>query len=119
MVKLIADLRKAFREGSLDHRWRVYLRPRILIIAELGYIKLDQEATGLFFRLVSQRYERGSMIVTSNKGFSEWGEIFSDLAAATAILDSCCITHRSSIFVVTVIALGKGSGSIDRIWWLC
>ena len=95
MAKLIADLRKAFREGSLERRWRVYLRPRILIIDELGYIQLDQEATGLFFRLVSQRYERGSMIVTSNKGFSEWGEIFSDLAAATAILDR--LLHHSQI----------------------
>jgi len=95
MAKLIADLRKAFREGSLERRWRVYLRPKILIIDELGYIQLDQEATGLFFRLVSQRYERGSMIVTSNKGFSEWGEIFSDLAAATAILDR--LLHHSQI----------------------
>lgn len=87
MAKLISDLRKAYQEGRLERRWRVYLRPKLLIIDEIGYIQLDQEATGLFFRLVSQRYERGSMIITSNKGFGEWGAIFSDIAAATAILD--------------------------------
>jgi len=67
----------------------------VLIIDEIGYMGLDQEATGLFFRLVSQRYERGSMILTSNKGFGEWADIFSDIAAATAILDR--LLHHSHI----------------------
>lgn len=95
MAKLISDLRKAYQEGRLERRWRVYLRPKVLIIDEIGYIQLDREATGLFFRLVSQRYEKGSMILTSNKGFVEWGEIFSDIAAATAILDR--LLHHSHI----------------------
>jgi len=95
MGKLIADLKRAYHEGRLERRWRVYLRPKVLIIDEIGYISLDQEATGLFFRLVSQRYERGSMILTSNKGFGEWADIFSDIAAATAILDR--LLHHSHI----------------------
>lgn len=60
----------------------MYLRPAVLVIDEIGYTQAE-----LFFRLVSDRYERGSMIPTSNKYFSDWGELLSDNVLATALLD--------------------------------
>jgi DNA replication protein DnaC len=61
--------------------------PRLLILDELGYLPLSREEASLFFRMLVRRYERGSLIVTSNKSFADWGEIFNDQVLATAILD--------------------------------
>ncbi len=62
-------------------------RPTLLVVDEVGYILFDPEAASLMFSLVSNRYERASMIVISNKPFSVWGEIFGDDMAATAMID--------------------------------
>ena len=61
--------------------------PRLLILDELGYLPLSREEASLFFRLLVRRYEHGSLIVTSNKGFADWGDVFNDPVLATAILD--------------------------------
>src|SRR5450830_1810993 len=61
--------------------------PKVLIVDEIGYLPLERQEASLFFRLVARRYEKGSIILTSNKGFADWGEIFSDQVVATAILD--------------------------------
>ena len=61
--------------------------PRVLILDELGYLPLTREEASLFFRLLVRRYERASLIVTSNKRFVDWGEVFNDQILATAILD--------------------------------
>jgi len=87
MDRLIADLRKAEREGRLEKRWKVYQRPGLLLVDEIGYSHLDRESGNLFFQLICSRYERGSIILTSNKGFGEWGELMGDIPLATAILD--------------------------------
>jgi DNA replication protein DnaC len=71
----------------LDRRMRVYLRPRILIVDEVGYLPLAPLASNLFFQLVSARYEKGSIILTSNKSFGEWGELMGDPVLANAVLD--------------------------------
>ena len=84
---LIADLKKALNQGHLDRRWRVYLRPAVLVIDEVGYLQLDRQEAELLFRLISERYEHGSIILTSNKYFSDWGELLSDNVLATALLD--------------------------------
>ena len=84
---LIDDLRKAQTLGKLERRFGVYLRPAVLVIDEIGYTQLSRQEAELFFRLVSDRYERGSMILTSNKYFSDWGELLSDNVLATALLD--------------------------------
>lgn len=84
---LIADLKKAVMQGRLERRWRIYLRPDLLIIDEMGYMQLDRQSAELFFRLVCARYETGSIVLTSNKFFSDWGELMSDTVIATAILD--------------------------------
>ncbi|PKK40394.1 Mobile element protein [Clostridiaceae bacterium JG1575] len=87
MDRLLADLSKAEREGQLERRWKVYRRPDILMIDEIGYSRLKQDTGNLFFQLVCMRYEQGSMILTSTKGFGDWGDLMGDTALATAILD--------------------------------
>jgi len=91
---LVTDLGRAYREGRLDRRMRVYLAPRVLVIDEMGYLPLDDLGATIFFQLVSARYERGSIILTSNKSYGEWGSIFGDPIIATAILDR--LLHHST-----------------------
>jgi len=91
---LVTDLGRAYREGRLDRRMRVYLAPKVLIIDEMGYLPLDDMGATIFFQLVSARYERGSIILTSNKSYGDWGSIFGDPIIATAILDR--LLHHST-----------------------
>jgi DNA replication protein DnaC len=91
---LVNDLGRAYREGRLDRRMRVYLAPKVLIIDEMGYLPLDDLGATIFFQLVSARYERGSIILTSNKSYGDWGSVFGDPIIATAILDR--LLHHST-----------------------
>ena len=84
---LIAVLTKAHAEGRLDEKLKVFTTPRLLIIDEIGYLPIDRLGANLFFQLISRRYERGPMILTSNQSFGAWGEVFGDRIIATAILD--------------------------------
>jgi DNA replication protein DnaC len=84
---LIAVLTKAHAEGRLDEKLKVFTTPRLLIIEEIGYLPIDRVGANLFFQLISRRYERGPMILTSNQSFGAWGEVFGDRIIATAILD--------------------------------
>jgi len=74
-------------EGRLEDRLKVYTMPRLLIIDEIGYLPIDRTGANLFFQLISRRYERGPMILTSNQGFGSWDDVFGDRVIATAILD--------------------------------
>jgi len=74
---------------------RVYLAPKVLVIDEVGYLPLDDLGATIFFQLVSARYERGSIILTSNKSYGDWGSIFGDSIIATAILDR--LLHSTTI----------------------
>jgi DNA replication protein DnaC len=85
--ELVADLGQAARENRLERRLRIYLAPKLLVIDEMGYLPLDEVGATIFFQLVSARYERGSLVLTSNKSYGEWGSIFHDPIIATAILD--------------------------------
>ena len=73
---------------------KVYLAPKLLIVDEMGYLPLDDLGATIFFQLVSARYERGSIILTSNKSYGDWGTIFGDPIIATAILD--WLLHHST-----------------------
>jgi DNA replication protein DnaC len=84
---LITSLTRALTEGRLDDRLKVYTVPRLLIIDEIGYLPIDRAGANLFFQLISRRYERGPMILTSNQSFGSWGEVFGDRVIATAVLD--------------------------------
>ena len=87
MVDLIEMLHRDAKEDRLDHRLRTLCKPKLLILDEMGYFPLDRMAAQFLFRLVSRRYHKGSVILTSNKSFGEWGDIFADPVLATAILD--------------------------------
>jgi DNA replication protein DnaC len=93
--ELIEDLRRAQSEHRLDRRMRVYLAPKVLIVDEFGVWPYDRVAATALFTLISARYERGSVILTSNKGFAEWGEVLGDTVIATAILDR--LLHHSHV----------------------
>lgn len=84
---LMTRLVKATHENRLERALKQLVYPKLLIIDEIGYLPLSREEASLFFRLTVRRYERASTIVTSNKSFLDWGEIFNDHILATAILD--------------------------------
>jgi DNA replication protein DnaC len=87
LVDMIEALTKAEREGRLVDKLRFYARASLLIVDEIGYLPITPGGANLFFQLVNARYEKGAMILTSNRGFAEWGEIFGDPVVATALLD--------------------------------
>jgi len=87
-------LNKANSENRLEQTLKQLTYPRLLIIDEVGYLPLSRVEASLFFRLVVRRYERASLIITSNKSFLDWGEIFNDHILATAILDR--LLHHST-----------------------
>lgn len=84
---LMSRLVRAKQENRLERALAQLVYPKVLIVDEIGYLQLSREEASLFFQLVVRRYERASMIVTSNKSFLDWGEVFNDHVLATAILD--------------------------------
>lgn len=93
--KLIDQLNKAHYENSLSTKLKTLSKYKLLIIDEIGYLPLDKQGANLFFQLISKRYEKNSTIITSNKSFSDWGEIFGDNVIASAILDR--LLHHSTV----------------------
>jgi len=91
---LITRLVRARHENRLDRALQQLTYPKLLIIDEIGDLPLSREEASLFFRLVVRRYERASLMVTSNKSFLDWGEVFNDPVLATAILDR--LLHHAS-----------------------
>jgi DNA replication protein DnaC len=87
LADIVASLAKAEREGQLRERIRFLCRFALLIVDEIGYLPVAAGGGNLFFQLVNARYERGSMILTSNRGFAEWGEVFGHPVVAAALLD--------------------------------
>src|SRR6516165_7154326 len=96
---LLANLGKAESEGNLGEKLTEYTKPRLLIIDELGYLPFERRAAHLFFQLVNRRYEKGSLLVTTNQRVSEWGLVFGDEVLATAILDR--LLHHSHTLMIT------------------
>jgi DNA replication protein DnaC len=97
-MTMVASLAKAHAEGHFEERLMHYSKPKLLIVDELGYLPFEPDAAHLFFQLVSRRYERGSMLLTSNRSVGEWGEVFGDPVVATAILDR--LLHHSHIITI-------------------
>jgi DNA replication protein DnaC len=95
---LVAALAKGHAEGRLEERLAFYAKPKLLIIDELGYLPFEPNAAHLLFQLVSRRYERGSLLITSNRSVGEWGEVFGDAVVATAILDR--LLHHSHVVTI-------------------
>jgi DNA replication protein DnaC len=95
---LLATLAKAENEGQLAERLGFYAKPKLLIVDELGYLPFEKRSAHLFFQLVARRYEKGSMLITTNQMVTQWGGVFGDEVLAAAILDR--LLHHS--FTLTV-----------------
>ncbi len=87
LADLVAVLAEAEREGTLHAKIRFLCRCSLLVVDEIGYLPVTPGGGNLFFRLVNARYEKAAMILTSNRGFAEWGDVFGDPVVATALLD--------------------------------
>ncbi|MFE4825162.1 IS21-like element helper ATPase IstB [Streptomyces sp. NPDC056704] len=84
---MVRHLKAAEDQGRLMSKLTSYLRPAVLVVDEVGYQPLERAEANLVFQVISKRYEKGSITLTSNKTFSEWGQVFGDEVLATAILD--------------------------------
>lgn len=93
---LITTLGKALYENRLEEKLKLLTQPKLLIIDEIGYIPIDRQGANLFFQLVSRRYERGAILLTSNQSLGSWGEVFGDTVIASAILDRL-LHHATTI----------------------
>nr|WP_083673300.1 ATP-binding protein [Limosilactobacillus caccae] len=97
--ELIERLKLAYQENRLEPMLKNYLRYKLLIIDEIGYLPIDDLGSNLFFQLISRRYEKKSIIVTTNIPLSKWGQTFSNPTIANAILDR--LVHHSEIFKIS------------------
>ena len=96
---LIQALKKAYSQNRLDDKLRTLSKYKLLIIDEVGYLPIDIEAANMLFQLINKRYEKNSTIITTNKPFAKWGELFGDNMIANAILDR--LLHHSHVINIT------------------
>ena len=87
MADLVDLVQQDLKEDRLERRLHALSKPKLLILDEMGYVPLDQRSAQFLFRLISRRYQKGSIILTSNKSYGEWGDLVSDYVLATAMLD--------------------------------
>jgi DNA replication protein DnaC len=97
-LPLIATLTKAYADNHLEERLKQYCLPKLLVIDEIGDIPIDRHGAHLFFQLISRRYERGAIILTSNQSFGQWADVFGDPIMATAILAR--LLHHSHVLTI-------------------
>jgi DNA replication protein DnaC len=98
-IEVINDLQGAQKNGGLKRALKKYLRPALLILDEVGYLPIDQKGADLLFQVISQRYERGSIVLTTNKPFKQWPSIFNnDSTIASAVLDR--LLHHADTVVI-------------------
>ncbi len=97
-TSLVTQLARAHAEGRFEEKLVQFTKPRLLVFYELGYLPFKANAAHLFFQLVNRRYERGAMLVTSNRSVAEWGLVFGDAVVATAILDR--LLHHSHVITI-------------------
>jgi DNA replication protein DnaC len=95
---LLAALAKAETDGQLAERLMFYSKPKLLIIDELGYLPFERRSAHLLFQLVARRYERGSLLITTNQVVTQWGTVFGDDVLAAAILDR--LLHHSHTLMI-------------------
>jgi DNA replication protein DnaC len=98
-ISVINDLSAAQKRGLLKRQLKAYLRPQLLALDELGYLPIDQHGADLLFQVISLRYERGSIVLTTNKPFKQWASIFNnDRTIASAVLDR--LLHHAETIVI-------------------
>jgi DNA replication protein DnaC len=96
---LVADLRRAHNTGNYNHRLAQYVRPRLLVLDELGYLPLDAGGADMLFGVIAKRYEQVSTIITSNLAFKNWDQIFGNATTASAVLDR--LLHHADVLVIS------------------
>jgi DNA replication protein DnaC len=98
-ISVINDLATAQKRGLLKRQLKTYLRPDLLALDEVGYLPIDQHGADLLFQVISQRYEQGSIVLTTNKPFKQWPSIFNnDSTIASAVLDR--LLHHAQTIVI-------------------
>ena len=109
-IDIVNTLAAARKMGRLKEELKRYLRPAVLLVDELGYLPIDKTGADLLFQVISQRYEHGSIILTTNRIYKEWAEIFNqDSTLTSAVLDR--LLHHAE----TVMIEGKSYRMKDRI----
>lgn len=96
---LIQSLKKAHLQNRLDDKLKTLAKYKLLIIDEVGYLPIDIDSANMLFQLINKRYEKNSTIITTNKPFSKWGELFGDNMIANAILDR--LLHHAHVITIT------------------
>ena len=118
LAELITSLEEAQAAGHLQQRLKVLTHPALLVIDEIGYLPVTRTGAMLFFQLMSRRYETASTVLTSNKGFEEWGQVLGDEVMAAALIDR--LLHHCHIVSALLhgdsrqAALGKQYGLLTR-----
>lgn len=108
-IEAVNNLIAAQKVGRLKQELKKYSKPQVLIIDELGYLPIDKTGADLIFQIISQRYERGALIITSNRAYKDWAEIFNnDSTLTSAMLDR--LLHHAQ----TVLIKGKSYRMKDR-----
>ncbi len=98
-INVINELSAAQKDGALKQQLKKYLRPQVLILDEVGYLPIDQRGADLLFQTISQRYERGSIILTTNKAFKQWPAIFNNDSTITAAVLDRLLHHAETIVI--------------------
>ncbi|MFQ6084417.1 MAG: ATP-binding protein, partial [Candidatus Aminicenantia bacterium] len=98
VTEMVNNLISSKADNTYHLKMKYYLTPELLILDELGFKKMTQYTVDEFYEIISRRYEKSSVIITSNKSFEEWGDVFWDPVLATAIIDR--LIHHSKIIVI-------------------
>ena len=96
--EMLQSLHQSKADNSYYKKLNYYIKPDLIILDELGFKKIPNYSADDFFEVISKRYEKGSVIITTNKNFEEWGNIFADNILASAIIDR--IVHHSTVLKV-------------------
>ena len=107
--EMISDLRKAYLENRFERRLKLYTRPKLLILDEMTYLPIEPADAAHIFRVVAERYEKGSIIITSNVSYGNWGQLLGDPILASALLDR--LLHHS----VTINIRGQSYRLKDKL----
>ena len=112
LTELAQALESASHPGLMRQRLRRYIAPSLLVIDEVGYTTLSQEQAHYFFELVTARYEHGSIILTSNTSFAQWGTLLGDEVLATALLDR--LLHHAEVIAINGRSYRMKERQVDR-----
>ncbi len=98
-IDIVNNLIAAQHAGRLKQELKKYLRPQVIVIDELGYLPIDKNGADLLFQIISARYERGSIIITTNRAFKDWAQIFNNDSTLTSALLDRLLHHTEAVVI--------------------